>query len=204
MVEIAALEGFPKYEFDPEQAIPADGESTFVRFGEAPNQVLSLKMDTKLKGGIRAGVQVTATAHYKLEGMPRDLRYVEKEFQNGKNQVNAQYQQASAFVKGATQQLQNIKGKNAKQQKEELSRRILLAQQAVTQGETQLKQLEQVDAQLKAFQPVGKIHFRVYINAGEYQIDLIRSNSLPKPPPAKDGGNKAGGAAKKPAPKPAK
>jgi serine/threonine protein kinase len=223
MVEIAALEGFPEQvAFDPEQAIGADGESTFVRFGEPPAQVLSLKMDTKLRGGIRAGVQVTATAHYKLEGMPRDERFVEKEFQNFRNQVNARYQSASAFVTGATKQLQNIKGKNAKQQKDALSRQILLAQQTVTQGETQLKQLEQVDAQLKQFQPVGKIHFRVYINAGEYQIDLIRSNSLPKPAPAKEdkkpaakgndkpaaakGGDKPGAAkgGNKPAPKAAK
>ncbi|MEQ8787124.1 MAG: protein kinase [Pirellulaceae bacterium] len=181
MVEIAALEGFPEHVYDPEQAVPADGETTFVRFGQPPQQVLSLKIDTKIRKGIKSTVTATATAHFKLEGMPLDVKYSEKDFRVAQGEVNRYYQQAQFTVTEGTKRLQKAKG----EEKKFISQKILEAQNVLTASEAQLKQLEQVDTQLKSFQPVGKVHFRIYINAGEYQIDLVRSNSLPKPPPAK-------------------
>lgn len=187
MVEIAALEGFPEHVFDPEQAIPAADETTFVRFGMPPEQVLSLKIDTKMRKGIRAGVQISAGAHYKLEGMPRDERFVEKDFKNMQAKVTAQHQQLGVVIDSATKQLQKFNNKQ-KQQKQQLSQQILLWQNQLPVLEAQKKQVEAVAAQLAAIQPVGKIHFRIYINAGEYQVDLLRSDSLPKQQPApKDG-----------------
>jgi hypothetical protein len=179
VLEIAAVEGLPEHSYDPEQKIPVDGETIYMRFGAGPQQVFSLKTDSNLRKGLRSTVNLTTTASYKLEQMPRDERYLDKEVRNLQQQLNAQRQQGAVLIEQWTKQFQ-AKG-TPKPQKDQLNNQILRGQTALGQLDNQIKQVDALIAQYESFGAGGTIHFRIYYLAGEQQVDLVRSKSLPAP-----------------------
>jgi hypothetical protein len=182
MVEIAVVEGMPEHAIEPQKFMPADDETMYLRFGKAPPHVLSMKIDTAMRTGVQARINLDATLNYKLDYMPKDERYSPKDkaVTTHKQQVQFAHQQAASFVEGATKKLQTAKGK----EKTDLSQAILRTQEQLNRANAALEQFAALETQYAALGAGGIIHFRVYFEAGEEQVDLIRSNSLPPPPRA--------------------
>jgi hypothetical protein len=179
LVEIAAVEGIPAPTYDPEQKVPVDGETMYMRFGTPPS-AFALKTESKLRKGLRSTVNLTTVATYKLEVWPDDKIYNDKEVQNLKQQMMAQQVQVDAQIKQMTAQFQN--SKTPKPVKDQLGKQILQFQTGLGQLGTQIKEVDAILAQHASFGVGGKIHFRIYYLAGEQQVDLARSNSIPPPP----------------------
>jgi hypothetical protein len=191
MVEIAAVEGMPEHPFDPEQAVPADGETFYMRLG-GPS--FGVKTETKLRKGLRSTVTLSAVGVYKLEIWPEDKIFLERDIEALGNSLVAQKQRGEFLVEQWEKEWQDKK--TPKQRKELLKPQILNGQNAIGQLDSQIAEVTALIEQSKSLGTGGKIHFRIYTKAGEHEIDLVKSNSLPEPKPkaepAKRPANRAG------------
>lgn len=157
--EVTSLEGIPRQKYVPENLIRGAGEDIYVWTGPADDvMALGLKLTSSAAG---KNLQVSTMPQIQFEGMKKPERYSKKVMTTGKTAM-------SQKLGLLTQQLNSLSGRDPRTEQQ----RGLINQEI----ETLNKGASQVDALLgfiEALQGTGKMHFRIYYEAEESQVDLL-------------------------------
>ena len=170
-VEIVNVEGFEKsHRFDPDQQLEANKDETMLWTGATEDaQVLGFKLESK--ANIR-GIEIESKAHVKLDFMEKPKPYAKKDMKTWEMQFDQ-----SSKLKNAQIQAIGKPGKDdrAKQQ-------LLTAYNKELELITRTGQhLEQLKGMFTSLPGKGTIHFRVYYETGEGQIDLLTTGGVAAP-----------------------
>jgi hypothetical protein len=171
VVEISRLgEAFPAHKFDPSPAMEGTSADTLVWTGADPeNTLLGIKFESSQTAKI---VQVKASGQFRQGGsakplLPRTLKSLEKEIDQTRLGLVTQEKVLTNQSGGNDQKKANREAalKAVKQEQDELN----------AQGE-QFNQLRQLIAELK---DKSEVHFRVYYQADDSQVDLVVTDNDP-------------------------
>jgi hypothetical protein len=174
-----ALENFPPSRFEPKQTLEAQKDATKILPGEGQTPVLYFDVTATM----RRDAQINVVPMLSNPFDPRPIRFnktkagqIIGEMNNLLGRLNQQIQ----FIGDVNK----IKEKRAQQLAQQ--QKILLEQEfsKVQQASTEFSKLEALYNELHN---LGKIHYRVYFNAGTYQVELGRSIGFPQPQPATKG-----------------
>jgi hypothetical protein len=152
--QITSLEGpLPKHNLDPQSTMEADGGKLTILFGEAPNQLLALQVNTTMTRRLN----VTMAPYVKFGA--KSAKFNLKEVQQAAALATAQYQEMNNLVTA------KIGPEEIRKQRELL----LPQQQALAIGYADLfqKALELKDS--------GKVHFRAFFLAGQRQVEVLKT-----------------------------
>lgn len=167
-VEIVNVEGFEKsHRFDPDQQLEANKDETMLWTGATEDaQVLGFKLESK--ANIR-GIEIESAAHVKLDFMEKPKRYVKKDMKTWEMQFDQQ-----SKLKNAQIQAVGKPGKDDRAKQQLLTaynKELELINRA---GE----HLEHLKGMFTSLPGKGTIHFRVYYETGEGQIDLLTTGAV--------------------------
>jgi hypothetical protein len=171
VVEISRLgEAFPAHKFDPSPAMEGISDESLIWIGTDPeNVVLGIKFESSQTA---KAVQVKATAQFKQGSstkplLPRTLKSIQNEIDQKRLALIQSEKLLTNQTGGNDQQKKSRETalKTVKQQQNELN----------VQGE-QFNQLQQLIAELK---DRSEVHFRVYYEADDSQVDLVVTDAAP-------------------------
>jgi hypothetical protein len=164
-LEIVGVAG-AKYTVEPAAVMAADKSEAWVRLQDGGGMV-SLKLDTSM----RRNLQVSVTPYIKLTSDARPEKFTSRILQTALTQAQQQQQQWAAMVQQGQQLMRQARDD---QQKRQIQARLALAETNQTASQTTLENLQKLDGLLKQLSGGLQIKFRVFLDAGLSQIELLR------------------------------
>jgi hypothetical protein len=170
-VEITRLEGdFGKPEFEPDKTFAADRGLAWIHCGGEQKLVHLKLMSTSTRG-----VQLTLLPYFQLLPTSRPLQLTGVLFQRARADASGR----EKVIGDQIGRLKKVKLTGPKAQFRD--QQVAALETQLNETKAAVKNLDDVHSQCIAMQGSGRVHFRIYLAAGENQVDLVRSVT-PKAP----------------------
>jgi hypothetical protein len=170
MVEITSFEGeFPEHQFkDDKRTMKAAGDTSVIFFGDGDDKTLAMKADVSLTPKLA----IALTPFFKIKTEPKSLPFNASNATRVGNGIAKDLEEKKSSL--ATLKTKEQDTSNASTA-ERLRALIAKREAEVADLELAFEQMKKLSGFALAVHGKGKVHYRVYYQVGDDQVDLVRT-----------------------------